>query len=342
MKVIHIHFGKDGGSERFFVNLVNGLASKGVEQWAFIRPNRVWKKDIENAAHINEGTFNRISLYRFWLAAKLKRKIGNFQPDAIMAWAPRASRFLPSYQGCIKISRLGDFPLRLEYFTNTDTIVCNTPDIAQRVRELGWQKPVEVISNFTRAHAAAPVARSTLQTPDDAFLIVGAGRFVRRKGFHTLLDAAARLPRAWVWIVGDGEERQALEQQAVALGIADRVRFAGWQADTSPFVAAADAFVVPSLHEPLGNVILEAWSIGRPVVSSRAEGPRWMMTDGEDGLMFDVEDADGLAQALARLEADPALRASLVAGGTQTLAARFSLDAITDAYIELFRSQSPR
>lgn len=57
MKVMHIHFGTEGGAERFFVNLVNALHERGVEQRALIRPGRSWRKDLENGATIYEGVF---------------------------------------------------------------------------------------------------------------------------------------------------------------------------------------------------------------------------------------------------------------------------------------------
>ncbi len=338
MKVVHIHFGKDGGSERFFVTLLNGLHERGVEQKIFIRPKRIWRGDIERCGEIFEGTFNKISLYRFVLTARLKRVVREFQPDAVLAWAPRASGMLPRGLPCLTISRLGDYPLRLNYYGNTDVIVGNTPGIVERVKDLGWERRTEVISNFTRFGTAAPADRNDFGTPPDAFLIAAMGRFVPRKGFHTLLDAVAKLPDAWLWLLGDGEQREPLEQQARELGISERVKFLGWHHDTAPFLAAADAFVMPSSHEPLGNVILEAWGLEKPVVSSRAEGPSWMMTDGEDGLLVDIGDSAGFAAALQKLQQSPALREQLVRGGTRTLNSRFSQRAITDAYLRLFET----
>lgn len=60
MKVMHFHFGKDGGAERFFVHLVNGLARRGVEQTVVIRPGRGWRSQIENAATIIESNFRNL------------------------------------------------------------------------------------------------------------------------------------------------------------------------------------------------------------------------------------------------------------------------------------------
>ncbi len=342
MKVFHIHFGKDGGSERFFVTLVNGLADRGVEQQILIRKDRSWRKDIERCGVIHEGIFRRISLSRFVLARRIDRIMREFRPDAVLAWAPRASQAVPARTDCIKIGRLGDYPLRLRYFQKLDVLVGNTPGIVERVRELGWPRRTQVISNFTRFTPKTPASRADLGVPDGAFLISAAGRFVRRKGFHTLIEAVAKTAGAHLVLAGEGEERDNLESLARSSGVADRVRFLGWQADPGPFVAASDVFVMPSTHEPLGNVILEAWALGVPVVSSRSEGPLWMMKDGEDGLLFPIEDAAALAGCLTRLRDDPALRAAIAEGGRHTLDARFSERAIVDQYLALFSEKPDR
>ena len=216
-----------------------------------------------------------------------------------------------------------------------------SPGIIKRALDLGWAGGTAVISNFTTAHPGLPKDRLSLQTPPDAFVVAAAGRFVPRKGFDTLIEAMAQIDRAYLWLIGEGKEEGRLRARVGQLGIAERVRFVGWQDDVAPFVAAADVFVMPSRHEPLGNVILEAWGIGTPVVASRSEGPMWMMHDGTDGLLVDIGDAAGLAGALQRLHGDPTLRQRLAAGGRETLARQFSAEAITDAYLRLLSSPPP-
>ncbi|MDF8354371.1 glycosyltransferase [Ensifer adhaerens] len=323
MKVMHFHFGKDGGAERFFVHLVNALAERGVEQTSVIRHGRIWKKDIEGATRIIESNFRNLSLDRILLPMKVSSMARREKPDALFAWMPRASRLMPNYKGCIKISRLGDYPLRLDYFRNTDCLVCNTPGIAEHVRKIGWKRDVEVISNFTGTEPVAPISRATLDTPESVPVVMSMGRFVPRKGFHTLIQAIAKVPDAYLWLVGDGEERANLEKLAADLGVAKRVRFAGWQKDTRPFLAASDIFVMASSHEPLGN----------------SEGPQWFMRDGENGLMVDIGDADGFAQAIDRIAGDTSLGERLAERGHETLMNQFSKQAITDAYLKLFASK---
>ena len=340
MKVMHIHFGKEGGAERFFVNLVNALHDRGVEQRMLIRPDRSWQKEVERCGVVYEGVFRRVSLSRFILSARMNRILKEFRPDVIMSWQLRASRFMPDYGKARRISRLGDYPEHLDYYRHSETLVCITPDIAEKVRALGWARGVEVIPNFTRAEPSPPIARENMQTPADAFVVLGMGRFVKRKGFDTLIRAVSKLGNAYLWLLGDGLERENLEALSKELGLESRVRFPGWQTNAYAYLAAADAFAVTSLHEPLGNVCFEGWGAGKPTVSSRAEGPSWVMTDEQDALMVECGDADELAAALGRLRGDPGLRQRLVDGGRHTLEHRFSEEAIAQAYLRLFATGS--
>ncbi len=337
MKVMHYHLGKDGGAERFFVHLVNALARRGVEQTAVIRPNRLWRKKIDGVCGIIESNFRNFSPDRLLLPMKVMRMARQEQPNALMSWATRPSRLMPNYKGCIKLSRLGDYPTKLDYFKNTDILVCNTPGIGEHVRALGWTRGVEVISNFTSTQQIAPVSRASLDTPDGVPVVMSMGRFVKRKGFHTLIDAVATLPGVYLWLAGDGEERESLEAQVDARGMRERVRFIGWQDDTRAYVSAADIFVMPSSHEPLGNVILEAWAQKKPVVSSKSEGPLWFMRDGENGLLAEIGQEESFASAIANLLNDKALTQRVAGGGYETLMNQFSEDAVASAYMELFK-----
>lgn len=336
MKIMHFQFGKEGGAESFFVKLINALARRGAKQLIVIRPNRIWRDEIDGCIEVIESNFRNLSPDRFLLPLKVKRIIGAENPNVICSWATRASRLMPKHRASIKISRLGDYPTKLDYFKNTDVLVCNTPGIAAHVRKLGWSRGVEIISNFTDRNRVDPIDRRAVDTPASNPVIMSMGRFVPRKDFTLLMAAIAKIPSAYLWLAGDGEERPNIERAAVELGISERVRLLGWQKDVRPFLAAADIFVMPSRHEPLGNVILEAWAQGKPVISMRAEGPSWFMQDGENGLLVDIGDVDALAHAMTRLMADPGLVERIAIGGTKTLALQFSEDAIVRSYMRLF------
>ena len=335
-KVLHVHFGKDGGAERFFVSLAQALGERGIEQRFVIRPRRTWRNEIEALGPIIENHYRYLSPSRPLLIWQLRRMLRKWRPDAIMAWKPRGARLTSCWPEAVKLARLGDFPRHLKHYRDCDALVGNLPGIGDRCKELGWTRPMSIITNFPPGITARPVVRAVLDTPEDAFLISGAGRFVPRKGFDLLIRAAARIPDAWLWLIGDGEERPALEALAREVGMSGRTRFAGWIEEPIHHIAATDVFGMPSRHEPLGNVILEAWQARVPVVATRSEGPSWYMVDGENGALVDIDDLDAFAAAVGRLQSDRAFAEKLIAGGRARLEKMFSRDRIVDQYLDLF------
>ena len=335
IKVLHIHFGKDGGAERFFVSLVQALGERNVEQRFVIRPHRKWRDEIEDLGEIIENHYRRLSFSSLMLDWKLYRLVREWRPDAIMAWMPRAARAIPNWSDAVKLTRLGDFPANLKHFSSCDVLVGNLPGISGHCKSLGWDKPVQTITNFPPEVLPHPVKRSELDTPDNVFLISGAGRFVPRKGFDLLVRAVANIPDAWLWLIGDGNERKALEHLVEDSGIKDRVRFTGWVREPIHYIAATDVFAMPSRHEPLGNVVLEAWCAGVPVVATRSEGPSWYMTNESNGMLVDIDDLDGFVNAINFMKQKPLVH-TVVDGGHRDLEVRFSKERIVNQYLELF------
>jgi glycosyltransferase involved in cell wall biosynthesis len=168
---------------------------------------------------------------------------------------------------------------------------------------------------------------------------VTVGRLVAFKGHRTLIDAFAlvrrRRPRARLTIVGDGPERVSLERQAADAGLAGSVRFAGTVYPTNDVLAQADVFVFPSLHEPQGLALLEAYAAAVPVVASRTGGIPEMLEHEVDGLLVDPGDAPGLAAAIQRLTEDEPLRSACVAHACSRLPA-FDVEHLADQYLGLY------
>lgn len=343
MRLMHIHMGYEGGAERFFVTLAKALARRGHAQAALIRPGRSWAPELPGGMRVEESDYRRWWITRFTAQDKVRRLIRDFRPDGILAWMPRAAELLPASAPCPRVTRLGDYPNPKAYwkFRHTDTIVCNTPGIADWTRRHGWVGGLEVISNFSSLAPGISEPRARWGTPEDAFLVVAAGRLVRLKGFDVLIEAMRSLPGAFLWIVGDGEERPALEAQAAMAKVVDRVRFLGWQDELSPFLCAADVVCVPSRHEALGNAVLEGLAAGKAVVATATSGPAWILGDGVDGLLVPPGDAASLGAALACLRSNPALARQFAARGALTIAERFSEEVVTRAYLRLFGDCPP-
>lgn len=336
-KILHLHSGKEGGAERFFVNLSNAFSERCIEQKFCIRPGRSWRNEIENLGEILEDNNRPLSLSRVIMRIKLDRLIKKWKPDVVMAWMPRAASLIKKWPSTCKAVRLGDFPNNLKHFGNCNLIVGNLPNIITRCEYLGWKGKTAVISNFAREIKPSTVSRRDFNTPQDAFLIAGAGRFVDRKGMDVLINCLSLIPNAFLWLIGDGKEVDNLKNLALKLGVDKRVRFIGWVNEPINYIAAADAFGMPSRHEPLGNAVLDAWKAGVPVVSTRSEGPSWYMRDGVDGLLVDIDDKLSFANKLKLIEHDKDLSDKLIAGGEQRLKKWFSKDAVVSSYLKEFK-----
>lgn len=139
--------------------------------------------------------------------------------------------------------------------------------------------------------------------------VVGTiGRLSPVKGQIQLIRALAILaktrPDVFGLIIGSGGERQALEAEAAALGIAANVRFIDSTVDTRRYLAAMDVFVFPSIMEGLGIALLEAMASGRPCVASRIGGIENIISDGVTGRLAGVADPGDIAKAIGSLLAD--------------------------------------
>ncbi|MDO8378603.1 glycosyltransferase [Phenylobacterium sp.] len=336
MSVLHLlGTAGEGGAETYFVDLVSGLARAGVAQAAAIRPNANRQARLA-AAGVPVETF------RFGGPVDLltKPKVAGFarQQDVklALAWMNRAARHTPKGPWA-RIGRLGGY-YNLKYYRGFDELVANTEDIAEWIVSQGWPAGrVRCIPNFAAVPAEAPAAdRASLGTPTNAPLLLSMGRLHEAKAHDVTLQALTQIPDAFLWIAGVGPQEARLKAMAAALGVADRVRFLGWRTDASALYRAADVCVFPSRYEPLGNVVIQAWAHGLPVVAAASQGPAALIADGQDGLLVPVDEAQALAAAIARLLADPMLRIRLVQNGSDRVEAEFSEAAVVAQWRSLF------
>jgi len=180
---------------------------------------------------------------------------------------------------------------------------------------------VRVLYNGVDTDAFHPRHRA-VQGP----VLLAVGRLVQKKGFHVLLDALALLAREGVrprlLLVGDGEEREALERQARGLGLPE-VEFLGMRThdEVRRLVHTATAMVLPCIvgddgnRDALPTVLLEALAAGLPVLSTPIAGVAEIVDEGNAGLLVPAGEAGPLAQGIARLLDDAALRAKLASAG---------------------------
>jgi phosphatidyl-myo-inositol alpha-mannosyltransferase len=171
------------------------------------------------------------------------------------------------------------------------------------------------------------------------------GRHVPQKGFDVLIRAMRVLAdggdQRLLLLAGDGPDRSDLEGLAEQLGLGRAVRFLGVtdRAATASLFRGAEAFVLPSRHEPFGIVNLEAMAAGTPVIATRVGGVTDVVVDAGTGLLVPPDDPIPLAQAIGRLRTDQALRTTLITGGREC-ADRHEWAAIEQQYRAVYRDVS--
>ncbi len=335
MKLVQFMIGRAGGAENFFIKLARALAERGVEQHLIVNEGAQLTEDARAT-----GLPLTVLPVSKWFDLRgrllLRRTLKQEQPDIVMAWMNRAARRLPRGPW-VGVGRLGGW-YPVHNYKSCDWLIGNTPGIVKHIVDDGW--PAEravLITNFGELPDQPAAARATLEVPPGAFLIMALGRLDFSKGFDVLIDAMARLPgHVHLRIAGRGPVEDDLKRQVAAAGLGDRVRFLGWRTDQAALLKAADLCVFPSREEPLGNVTLEAWSVGLPVVTTRCEGQAWLVQDGINGLQADPGDVEGLAAAIRRAMDDEGLRQAIAAAGHETWRQNYSKQVICDRYLDFF------
>lgn len=224
------------------------------------------------------------------------------------------------------VTRRIDNPMRRKWLSNkayggAALVVGLSNEIVARIRDAYPAKRIELIPSSPVAYPVdeSGVARIRQQF-DHKFLVIHAANMLKHKGFNVTVSAARALaqqaPEVHFALLGDGKEREALEQQAAGLS---NVSFMGKQSNMGDWFAAADLLVHPSYSEGLGSVILEAMGAGLPVIGARAGGIPDIIEHGVSGLLIEPGDGDGLAAAIESVRSDAALRDSLATGRDKKL-----------------------
>jgi len=270
------------------------------------------------------------------IAARLARKKLVITMHGAEALAPQlraVNRFLIRQSSALVVNSA---------FTR-DTLRGYIPGIDPAIVPFGYNQEKLAPAGFDRA-----AFREAQGIDAETTAILAVGRLVERKGFHVLLDAAARLPKDRRWRViigGKGPERDALLARAESLGLADQVTMLGFVPDDelARWHAAADIFALPAIvdssgdTEGLGVVLLEAMANGTPVVASRIGGITDIVRHEETGLLAAPAAAADLAAQIARLMSDNALRARLTQTARQFVADNFSWRSINQKLLAVYQ-----
>jgi glycosyltransferase involved in cell wall biosynthesis len=206
----------------------------------------------------------------------------------------------------------------------TDVFMTVSAKEAADARRLGIHANPVAVGNgrdpavFHPDPAARRRIRAGYGTPPERVVVLAVSRLVRDKGYAELAGAMQSVRDAELWVVGErlesdrGDDMEALLRAA---GLGERLRLLGYRSDVPALLAAADIFVLPSYFEALPMSIIEAMLTGLPVVASDVNGPREQVIPEQTGLLVAPRQVEPLANALARLAGDQALRTAMGQAG---------------------------
>jgi glycosyltransferase involved in cell wall biosynthesis len=243
---------------------------------------------------------------------------------------------------------LGSGPVKTSFYRRMDGVFCNSRRTADLLRESHpWLQGREMAVLYNPVPPLAPPdpggtdrLRSELSISPGDFVVLSVGRLDPDKGHVFLVRAFAGLresfPNARLVIAGEGPERAALEGE---MSGSDRAALAGFVDDPAALYAIADVMVMPSLpgYESFSNAALEAMSFGLPLIATTCGGFPELVTDGENGILVEPGDADGIEAGLKKLAGDGDLREKLGTAGKETALDRFAPEkkaAELETYLE--------
>jgi glycosyltransferase involved in cell wall biosynthesis len=264
---------------------------------------------------------------------RLRREIGHWGPDLvhshltygtlvgslIAVWL-KVPHVVTLHSEWVRPNRFPDrVKDRLERYAlshRTDAVIACGRRVEQSHQWRIGRTPMQMVLNRVRPAQLLrsedlAAARAAEGIGPEQRVVLAAGRLVEGKGFHLLIDAFARIaagnPEARLMVAGDGPERAALERKVASLELQGRVGLIGPVASLVPLLQLADVFALPSLHEGLPLVILEALAAGRPILATRV-GDISSAMGQQSGMLVEPGLVEPLAAALDRLLGDEALR----------------------------------
>jgi glycosyltransferase involved in cell wall biosynthesis len=276
---------------------------------------------------------------------------------ALLAGSRRPPIIVHTFHGHVLRGYFG--PVRSRLFrllerwlaSNTTALVAVSPQVRDDLVALGVapreqfiviRLGIELDERVGAEQNGRAESRRYLGIPGDRFAVGWIGRMTAVKRTDDVLVAFQQLRDrgidACLCMVGDGPDREHLERRAQELGVVRDTLFLGYQEEVAPFYAAFDALVLPSGNEGTPVSAIEALAAGRPVVATRVGGVPDVVRDGEDGFLVEAGATTDLADRLAQLARDPALRERMGKHGRQRVLPRYAVDRLVDDVDRLYRA----
>jgi glycosyltransferase involved in cell wall biosynthesis len=351
VRILHvIQEMRTGGAERVVVSLTRGATDAGHDV-AVASAGGELLAELEGVQHFTMPLLQRRAAVVPGAALALARALRRWRPQIVHCHNPAmgvvTSLATLRGRGCPGLVSVHGVPeedwpatARVLRLSRLPVVACG-PGVATALAEHGLQVAATIWNGVSPP--PPPADRVRLEREWDVEpgrpLLLAVGRLVPAKNFALAIDAVAQLDDATLVLAGEGPLREELMAHARAAGVDHRVVFAGLRRDARSVMAAADAVLVSSRSEGLPMVLLEALAAGTPVVATAVRGIREVLTDEENALLVEPEDARALAGAASRVLSDETLATRLADAGRR-LAAEHSDAAMLASFLELYERQA--
>ncbi|MDY6853501.1 MAG: glycosyltransferase family 4 protein [Thermodesulfobacteriota bacterium] len=197
------------------------------------------------------------------------------------------------------------------------------------------------IENLIKNNYMADELKTKMGIPSTDSIVGTIGRLVEVKGHRYFIDAARlvldKIPKVTFMLVGDGHLMEGLTHQSSSIGIKEKVIFTGWRSDIPHLINLFDIFVLPSLNEGMGRVLVEAMAMRKPIVASSVGGILDLVKDGSNGILFPQGDTDAMAEAIIKLLMDKELAKKMGEEGKKRVYPAYELSIMIKSIEQLYK-----
>jgi len=335
MKILHAISGQPfGEAERAFEYTVTSLVDFDVEQHLVIGSNRDRAERLKSIGlEPTEIAFN--ASLDFSSRRRLYREVENFTPDLIISWTSDVAFYL--WQTNFKHIGYVDEGFAIFKYESCKHLFSLSPQRTEPAINAGWPRErISVLPPVIPSKTVKPIDRQVCFTPKTAKVVILVGPLESDQGADILMQAVARIPGLYFWVLGDGQYIRDLQAMATTYGIKPRSRFIPWREDSAAIVAAEDIVICPSKQDNVGIQVLEGWAQKKPVIAADSIGPGLLISNEDNGILVPVNNIRSLSEAIKWLKDDANFSKKIALGGYKKFNEIYSSEVTIPQYLNLF------
>ena len=331
-----------GGLEQSLIDYCEALSAQNHSVTAFIYPGALIEEHLRRrtaSLNVNIVTMRNFGQWDIIAVKRFRRKLKDIRPDAIITFGNRAvSMARRAAKGIAPvIARTPNYSVKR--LIGLDGIFHTTDNLREHIKMMG--QPEEKLFHVPNMVNIPDEHKFSFKPFGKPPVIGTMGRFVKKKGLAEFIHALSRLRdmkvRFKAVIGGDGEEKSNLQTLVRNYGLQDHVTFLGWVENKKAFFDSIDIFCLPSLLEPFGIVLLEAFLHCKPIVTTDSEGPKEIASNGHDALVVPKGNYIAMAEALKEMVLDESRAQTYAINGLKTIKKRYDTKVVSEKMNEALK-----